>query len=321
MLTTDYLDVKLNLYDLSYMPYKNQNAKIMYINKCSSHPKNIINQIPKIINKRLNKRSSNEENFLKTKQDYELIMKKCGYNDKLNFETTEQKNKTTNKSKRKRNIIWYNPPFCTSVKTNIGREFINLVKKHFNKNNPLSKIFNKHNMRISYSCMANLERLIKSHNQRILNKSNSIKNQCNCAGGCKYNLKGGNCRSENIIYKATVNSDLEKKFYIGLCSTQFRFRYANHKKSFKGGVYENETELSKYVCGLKRKNIDFKLTWEVIKRAQPIADGNNPVCRLCLKESTAVMYALKKEGCLNKRSEFISSCRHIKKLLLKHNKF
>ena len=30
----------------------------------------------------------------------------------------------------------------------------------------------------------------------------------------------GNCRSDNIIYKATVNSDLEKKFYIGLCSTQ-----------------------------------------------------------------------------------------------------
>ena len=118
----------------------------MYINKYSSHPKNIINQIPKIINQQLNKRSSNEENFLKTKQDYEPTMKKCGYNDKLNFETTEQKNKTTNKSKRKRNIIWYNPPFCTSVKTNIGREFINQVKKHFNINNPLTKIFNKHNM-------------------------------------------------------------------------------------------------------------------------------------------------------------------------------
>ena len=321
MLTTDFLDVKLNLSDLSYMPYKKKNAKIMYINKCSSHPKNIIKQIPNIINQRLNKRSSNEENFLKTKKDYELIMKKCGYNDKLNFEKTEQKTKTINKNKRKRKVIWYNPPFCSSVKTNIGREFINLVKKHFNKNNPLSKIFNKHNMRVSYSCMANLERLIKSHNQKILNKSNSIQDQCNCVGGCKYDLKGGNCRSENIIYKATVNSDLEKKFYIGLCSTQFRFRYANHKKSFKGGVYENETELSKYVCGLKRKNIDFKITWEVLKRAQPIADGNNPVCRLCLKESTAVVYALKKEGCLNKRSEFISSCRHMKKLLLKQIKF
>ena len=28
-------------------------------------------------------------------------------------------------------------------------------------------------------------------------------NRRNCAGGCKYDLKGGNCRSENIIYKAT----------------------------------------------------------------------------------------------------------------------
>ena len=45
--------------------------------------------------------------------------------------------------------------------------------------------------------------------------------------------------------------------------------------------YENQTELSKYVCGVKRKYIDFKLTWEVIKRAQPITNGNNPVCRLC----------------------------------------
>ena len=80
------------------------------------------------------------------------------------------------------------------------------------------------------------------------------------------------------------------------------------KKYFKGGLYENETELSKYVCDLKRKNIDFRITWELIKRAQPVADGNNPVCRLCLKELTAVVYALKKEGSLNKRSGNISSC-------------
>ena len=55
-------------------------------------------------------------------------MKNCGYNDKLNFEKTEQKTETNNKNKRKRNIIWYNPTFCRSVKTNIGREFINLEK-------------------------------------------------------------------------------------------------------------------------------------------------------------------------------------------------
>ena len=69
------------------------------------------------------------------------------------------------------------------------------------------------------------------------------------------------------------------------------------------------------------RKIDFKITWEVLKRAQPIADGNKSVCRLCLKELKVVVYALKKEGCLNKKSEFISSCRHMKMLLLKDGKF
>ena len=60
------------------MPYKKQNAKIMYINKFSSHQKNIIKQKLNIVNQRLNKRSSNEKNFVRTKNDYELIMKKYG---------------------------------------------------------------------------------------------------------------------------------------------------------------------------------------------------------------------------------------------------
>ena len=82
------------------MPYNKRNVKIMCINKCSSHSKNIIKQIQKIVNQRLNKRSSSKEKFLKTKHDYELIMKKCGYNDKLNFETTEQKNTSPIKIKK-----------------------------------------------------------------------------------------------------------------------------------------------------------------------------------------------------------------------------
>ena len=81
--------------------------------------------------KYLNKRSSNEENFLKTKNDYELIIKKCAYDDRLNYEKTEHKTKTNDENKRKRNVIWNKPRFCSSVKRNIGRVFINLVKKHF----------------------------------------------------------------------------------------------------------------------------------------------------------------------------------------------
>jgi len=56
-------------------------------------------------------------------------MEKCGYKEKLHYKNSEQKSQNTSKRKRKRNIIWYNPPFSNSVKTNIGRKFINLVKK------------------------------------------------------------------------------------------------------------------------------------------------------------------------------------------------
>ena len=66
------------------------------------------------------------------------------------------------------------------------------------------------------------------------------------------------------------------------------------------------------VCGLKRSGTDFEISWEVLKTAQPIADGNSPICMLCLKEATAVVYAFKDKACLNKRREFMSSYRHIK---------
>ena len=59
----------------------------------------------------------------------------------------------------------------------------------------------------------------------------------------------------------------------------------------------------------------------MLKRAQPIKDGCNPVFWLYFKESTAVVYALQKEDCLNKRSEFILFCGHIQKFLFNQNKF
>ena len=72
MLTTDFLDVKLNLSDLYYMHYKKQNAKIMYINKCSSHQKSTIKQIPNIINHRSNKRSKKRRKLFKDKEQLRI---------------------------------------------------------------------------------------------------------------------------------------------------------------------------------------------------------------------------------------------------------
>ena len=83
-------------------------------------------------------------------------------------------------------------------------------------------------MRNRYLCTDNFERLFKPH-IKTFKISNQIKNKFNCVSGSKCDLKVGNRRSENIIYKAKVNCDLEKKFYIGFCSTQFRFRNATIK--------------------------------------------------------------------------------------------
>ena len=52
---------------------------------------------------------------------------------------------------RHRNIIWFNPTFCKLSNINIGKYFLGLINKHFKDDNPLRKIINKNNIKISYS--------------------------------------------------------------------------------------------------------------------------------------------------------------------------
>ena len=70
--------------------------------------------------------------------------------------------------KHKRKVIWFNPPFSLNVKTNVGKIFLKLVKRHFPKENPLHKIFNKNMLKVSYSCMGNIASVLSAHNKSIL---------------------------------------------------------------------------------------------------------------------------------------------------------
>ena len=83
------------------------------------------------------------------------------------------------KKKRKRKIVWFNPPFCESVKTNVGRKYLELVRKHFSKKNPLHKILNKNSMKVSYRCMPNVDTIISSHNKAVLSKE-KIEDRLEC---------------------------------------------------------------------------------------------------------------------------------------------
>ena len=45
----------------------------------------------------------------------------------------EKQNNDDNKKRRKRDIIWFNPPYNSEVSTNIGRKFLELIDHHFFK--------------------------------------------------------------------------------------------------------------------------------------------------------------------------------------------
>ena len=121
----DHLGVTLNLLDGTYKSCQNPENTLHYIHKESNRPPSIIKQIPITIKTRLSNHSSNETVYYHAAEDYGNALKRSGYNVKLQYTTTNQN--TNNKINRKRNIIWFNPPFSETASTKIGHYFLNLT--------------------------------------------------------------------------------------------------------------------------------------------------------------------------------------------------
>ena len=56
----------------------------------------------------------------------------------------------------------------------IGKNFLHLLVKHGPVNNKIHKIFNKKTVKVSYSCMKNVDWIISGHNHNILNPKAKI---------------------------------------------------------------------------------------------------------------------------------------------------
>ena len=66
------------------------------------------------------------------------------------------------------------------MKTNIGKLFIKLVRKHFPKNSIYHKIFNLNTLKLGYCCTTNVGNIIKQHNFKVLRKKNdNVNRKCN----------------------------------------------------------------------------------------------------------------------------------------------
>ena len=86
---------------------------------------------------------------------------------------------------RNRRGIWFKPPFCKLTNINIGKYFLNLLNRHFNRNIPLRKFFNGNTVRISYFLTNNMHSILNNQNKRLLdelkrNSEGPDEVSCNC---------------------------------------------------------------------------------------------------------------------------------------------
>ena len=84
--------------------------------------------------------------------------------------------------------------------------------------------------------MENVKSLISGHNKKILSKLNHKNDQedktCNCRDKDSYPLSG-KCLQGNVVYKATITSQIETKVYIGSTGGQFKKRWYAHISDIK----------------------------------------------------------------------------------------
>ena len=295
-------------------PFLKPGDNPLYVHCDSNHPPQVKKNIPEAINRRLSNLSSDESMFLSVAPIYQEALEKSGYKFRLHFKPQQEENSTKKRS-RKRNIIWWNPPFSSNVKTKTGALFFKLLDQHFPKENPLSKILNRNTVKMSYRTTPNIKKLISAHNAKII-KEKSPDPPCNCQRKPTCPLDG-KCRKNNVVYQATVTTKQESprvETYIGMTSTEFKDRYRNHKKSFKNFTYKSETTLSQFIWKLKSENVDYDIEWKVLDRAKPFSPVTG-VCALCTLEKFYII-SRPELGTLNKNEEIFKTCIHKQHLLL-----
>ena len=207
----NFLDVTLDLTTEKYKPYSKPTTTPLYVHSKSNHPPCIIKNIPEAINKRLSEISSDADTFKEAAPPYQQALQKSSYSYTLKFTPQKQSPESaTNSRKRQRNIIWFNPPFSKNVQTNIGREFLNLIEKCFPPNHKLRKLFNRNNLKLSYSCTPNIKQIIDGHNKTILRQNTPSEEKitpkpCNCRKANNCPLKG-ECLVKMVVYQATITT-------------------------------------------------------------------------------------------------------------------
>ena len=217
----------------------------------------------------------------------------------------------------KKNILWFNPPWSSNVRTDVGRKFLSMIRHHFPKHSSLHSLINTKTTKISYSTCPNMSSYIKAHNSKLLrDDKESTVYGCNCRGGVEKCPLRGECLTPAVVYKAEVVEMVkgmeEKKRYFGLTAGEFKDTWRNHLTDFKYPTKRTSSRLARHIWDIKDRAMDSNLVpsikWQIVSTHQPYQRGGRG-CNLCLAEKT--MIAKDVEGnLLNKRSEIANKCLH-----------
>ena len=276
------------------------------------HPTHVKKNLTKAINNRLTSISSNENLFNKHKPDYVDALKNSGHRHELKYTPPPNIYDNSNpgrKRNRKRQEIIFTPPYNMSLKTNIGKQFLELIDKHFPKNHILYPIANRKNIKISYSCTKNIGALISGHNNKILNEVNNSNEEtkpCNCQIKALCPVKG-DCQKEQVVYKARIKES--NVFYIGMTGGDFKHRYNQHTHSFRSSARKNSTTLSQYIWEHNLGPFP-EIEWSIIHTAKKIKPGFK-FCDLCTTEKMFIIKNSKDPNCINKRNDIGTKCCHL----------
>ena len=328
-----FLDVTLNLTNNTYRDFSKANHVPLYVHKESNHPPAVTKSIVKGVSQRLSANSSGLDQFNSAKGLYQEQLNKAGHKEELRYEPREEET-SRRRRRRRRETTWFNPPFCRSVTTNVGKRFLAILDRCFPKDHPCHKLLNRQTVKVSYRTMPSLGQIIAAHNGKVIGKGDAAmpKKTCSCPRKDKPNCPlGGHCLAENIIYQAKIKALPPKRAmiegeeerdprvkrvqtYLGRTKPNWKLRLGNHTRSFKNIAQRQDTALSNYVWDLKALKRGFKITWSLVSRTTAYSSSTD-TCRLCLTEKHLLMMH-PELGTLNVEDEFYASCRHKSPLLL-----
>ena len=171
-------------------------------------------------------------------------------------------------------------------------------------------------VKVSYSCMNSMSKIIEGHNERVTSKTRDWRPNCNSRkkADCK---REGNCHVNNVVCKCDVTRPLQKKVYLGLAEREWKCCFYNHKLSFKHKRHSNKTTLSSYMWHLNSVSSETLNLKSSVLRCIPLYSNISEKYPLCLCGKLEIVTYQNQKELLSKWSELLCKCRHANKLLLK----